>query len=375
MIHKIEINIEHQTVYNFEVSGNHNYYVGRDQILAHNKGGGGKKSGGGKKKDIKKKEKREHEKDYYEEVNSQLDKTEKLISKIEKEEDRLIGDKARANQNKQLKLLQKEIDLNKEKLKIQKQELKDVDALIKKEDERAEKAALSAGVHANIPGIILDEDGVVSNYEEISKTIDKTYNDLVKKYNEAAKKGDEKLAEKIEKNMDKFDDYSKNLLDQIKRHNKLQGEIVETEDTLESLADAMEDIRIDAIKAAAEAIENMKDIKESAAELDKLFRNFDDNSFLNKFSIDDTPYGDLIEDMSVLDNLYTITEKKAYDFYQNLIDQKKAARKEATDSDDILAIDQAIEFFEELQNGLQDGADLSNGQIGLAQQMLAKTQE
>jgi hypothetical protein len=44
LIHNIEVNIEHQIVYNFEVAGNHNYYVGRDQILAHNKGGSGKKS-------------------------------------------------------------------------------------------------------------------------------------------------------------------------------------------------------------------------------------------------------------------------------------------------------------------------------------------
>jgi hypothetical protein len=38
VIHKIDINIEHRTVYNFEVSHNHNYYVGHNQILVHNKG-------------------------------------------------------------------------------------------------------------------------------------------------------------------------------------------------------------------------------------------------------------------------------------------------------------------------------------------------
>ena len=41
LIWKIDINIEHQIVYNFEVSNNHNYYVGYNQILAHNKGGKG----------------------------------------------------------------------------------------------------------------------------------------------------------------------------------------------------------------------------------------------------------------------------------------------------------------------------------------------
>ena len=44
-ISKIKTRLRILTVYNFEVSNNHNYYVGKNQILAHNKGGGG---GGGK---------------------------------------------------------------------------------------------------------------------------------------------------------------------------------------------------------------------------------------------------------------------------------------------------------------------------------------
>ena len=45
-ISKIKTKLRILTVYNFEVSNNHNYYVGKNQILAHNKGGGG--GGGGK---------------------------------------------------------------------------------------------------------------------------------------------------------------------------------------------------------------------------------------------------------------------------------------------------------------------------------------
>lgn len=39
-IDKIDIELKAEIVYNFEVSNNHNYYVGKNQILAHNKGGG-----------------------------------------------------------------------------------------------------------------------------------------------------------------------------------------------------------------------------------------------------------------------------------------------------------------------------------------------
>ena len=45
IIDKITVDIRFIPVYNFEVSGNHNYYVGINQILAHNKGRGG---GGGR---------------------------------------------------------------------------------------------------------------------------------------------------------------------------------------------------------------------------------------------------------------------------------------------------------------------------------------
>ena len=243
MIHKIEVNIEHQIVYNFEVSGNHNYYVGYNQILAHNKGGGG---GGSKAKTIEPKEKKTHQKDYYEEVSGQLDKTEKILSKIEKEEDRLIGDKARANQNKQLKLLQKEIDLNKEKQKIQQQELKDIDAEIKEQDRLAESIARTGGVYDSIPDAVFDEDGIVSNYEQISAAIDNIHNKLIDQYNAAAAAGNEDLTKKLSKTIEKFDKYGENILKSAQRHDKLQSEIEGTINELEQLQDTIEDIRIEA---------------------------------------------------------------------------------------------------------------------------------
>ena len=380
VIHKIEINVEHQIVYNFEVSGNHNYYVGRNQILAHNKGGGGGKGkkgggGGGKAKTIEPKEKKEHEKDYYEEVNSQLDKTEKILSKIEKEEDRLIGDKARANQNKQLSLLQKEITLNKEKQKIQQQELKDVDKLIKSRDKLAEKTAAEQGILGFIPDVQLDEHGVVSNYEQISAEIDKIHNQLIDKYNAAAAKGDEELTKKIAKSIEQFDKYGEDLLKQIQRHNKLQSEIEATTEEIESLNDAIEDIRIDAYKASQEAIDNLKDIQEAGAELDKLFRNFDDDPLsMNRWSLDETPYDKLVEDLSILDNSYSVTKDKATEFYDNIIAQKKKALSQTKDKDEQKAIQSSINFFEGQKANLSDEDLLQNGLLGLSQQDLTRLQ-
>jgi len=75
-IHKI-LNIKKDfrtvRVYNFEVSGNHNYYVGINKILVHNKGGGGK--GKKAKKDDSKitaKKTQVERKDPYQRINRQL---------------------------------------------------------------------------------------------------------------------------------------------------------------------------------------------------------------------------------------------------------------------------------------------------------------
>jgi predicted nucleic acid-binding Zn-ribbon protein len=194
-------------------------------------------------------------------------------------------------------------------------------------------------------------------------------------YRQQTAKGDEELTKKIQKSIDKFDKYGDDLLKQIQRHNKLQSEIETTTEEIESLNDAIEDIRIDAYKASQEAIDNLKDIKESAAELDKLFRDFDDSSFINKFSIDDTPYGDLIEDLSKLDNMYSVTKEDANKFYQDLIDQKKNALKNTKDEDEKKAIQKSIDFFTEQQANLENGrASLENGLLGLAQQDLARLQ-
>lgn len=372
VIHKIKINIEHQTVYNFEVSGNHNYYVGRNQILAHNKGGGG----GGKgstPKTIEPKEKKDHQKDYYEEVKNQLDKTEKVLSKIEKEEDRLIGDKARANQNKQLKLLQKEIDLNEKKLKINKQELKDVDEKIKKEIELAKAQAGQYGVNTNIPEIKYDEDGVISNYEEISAAIDRIHNELIDKYNEAAAASNEELTKEIQKAIDKFDKYGDNVLKNAQRHNALQSEIEETKNAIEELKDSIEDIRIEIYKAHQEAIDDLKELREDGAELASLFRDFNKDGFLSKWHLEDTPIDDMTEAMYKLDNIYNVSKKDAEDFYQTIINKKKADLKNAKTDEERNAIQSSIDFFTNQQKNLSDNG-LNNGLWGLANKDLEQLQ-
>lgn len=105
------------TVYNFEVSDNHNYYVGRNQILAHNKGGGGGGKKGGsakqpasfdkiKKSDYQKRQ--ESEIDLYSKVNSKLDELGDKLDKVDKKKSKLWGEKYRKAIEEEATLLAKE---------------------------------------------------------------------------------------------------------------------------------------------------------------------------------------------------------------------------------------------------------------------------
>lgn len=329
-------------------------------------GGGGKGGGGGgsKAKTIEPKEKKSHQKDYYEEVNSQLDKTEKILSKIEKEEDRLIGDKARANQNKQLKLLQKEIDLNKEKQKIQQQELKDIDAEIKEQDRLAESMAKTGGVYTSIPNVVFDEDGIVANYEQISAAIDNIHNKLIDKYNAAAAAGNEDLTKSLSKTIEKFDKYGENILKSAQRHNKLQTEIEGTINELEQLQDSIEDVRIDAWKESTEAIDNLKDLRENAADLEGFFSDYES----------DSPFRDLIVDSEKLNNIWSIGKKEAQAYYNEIIADKEKALKASTNKDERAAIKTSIDYFKALRDNLSD-TGLNNGLLGLAYQDMLQLKE
>ena len=287
VIHKIEVNIEHQTVYNFEVSHNHNYYVGRNQILAHNKGGSGGKGGSGKAQEPKKinsKEKKEHEKNYYEEVDNQISKIEKTLSKIEKQEDRLIGTKARANQNRQLNILKEEIKLQEKKLDIlEKQEQVDVWKALKDKDKEAQDLLNANGIFLDIPDAHVDEQGIIENYEEISAAIDKAHNELIDKYNAAAAASDEEETKRLDEQIKKFDDLGESILKNSQRANEIRVEIEDLNSTLQDLRYSIQDIRNEAYETYKESQKKLIELNEDAAELKGIFRDFDENSFMNAF--------------------------------------------------------------------------------------------
>ena len=353
-IFKIKVKVRSLLVYNFEVSHNHNYYVGRNQILAHNKGGGG---GGSKAKTIQKKEKKKHEKDYYEEVDSQLDKIKEQLAGIEKQEDRLIGSKARANQQKQIALLNKEIILQKRKLDIlQKQEMPETKAKLDKSIIELGDILSKYGLNLNMPKLEYDEDGIISNFEDISRLITDKYNELVDKQGAIADSADEEANKKIEEAMSNFEKAGDKTKDLIQKLNDLQKTQIEWTNAIQESKDAVEDLNIELYKTSLEAIENLKDLNKVHAEF---------AGFLSGFK-SDSPLRALIEDLDELSNSYAVSADRVQDFYNTLIAEKEKA-KESADDDEKAVIDKEIEYFQKKINEATAGTETelwANGEVG-----------
>ena len=358
-IFKIKIKVRSLLVYNFEVSHNHNYYVGRNQILAHNKGGGGG-GGGSKAKTIQPKEKRTHKKDYYEKVDSQLDKIKEQLSGIEKQEDKLIGDKARANQTKQLALLKREVDLQKEKLDILKtKEMPDVDKELKKQYNSLKTFITNQGLNIELPVPHLNEDNIYDNFEDVSKAVDDVYNALIEKYNAAAAAGDEETTKAIDELIKKMDEEGKGVLDNIQKHNDLQKTQVEWTNAIQDTIDAMQDLKIEAYKTSMEAIDDLKDLNKEWAEFE---------GFLTGLPTD-SPFRSLTEDLSELNSSFEITKKEAKGFYNEIIKEKQKALAATSDATEKQAIQLSIDYFKGLRDSLTDDM-LENGLLGLAMEDL-----
>ena len=92
-ISNIDIEKKFLTVYNFEVSNTHNYYVGENHILAHNKGGGGGGSKAKKKKEEKHKEptKNVKEPDRYHNIKEKIEDLNTEMDRLNKNKDRAYG--------------------------------------------------------------------------------------------------------------------------------------------------------------------------------------------------------------------------------------------------------------------------------------------
>jgi len=279
----------------------------------------------------KKKEKIKEEVDRYEKVNTQLDKTDALLDKIQQEADRLTGPIGRANMNKQIKLLQKENDLHREKLNIQ----------LKERDELQRKLMKD--------GVTFDDNGFITNYAKVLKEKVKDVNYYIKQYNKSTSEDEQEMYEDlIDQAQKSLDEFKKNY----SRYDDLQGkEIQETKNKLEELQNQMEDLRISAYKSAMEAQEDLKKLGDRYAHFSAVISK-------NKL---DSPLGNLIENTERLNNLFSNGKKSALDYYNTLIKKEQERLKTAKNIDERKAIRSQIKFYQSQQKNINASDNLYAG--------------
>ena len=170
-IKDIKVSVQLTTVYNFEVANNHNYYVGKNQILAHNKGGGG--SGGGKSTPAEKKSltKKSDVVDRYKRIEDRLKVVNKNLDKYNALSDLAYGkekvkmmDKIIQNYDREIKLQQRLIEEAKQYAALDKQGLN----------------AAAADLNVKLQ---YDKDGNIKNIEQVQEKIWQKLNALEKEYN------------------------------------------------------------------------------------------------------------------------------------------------------------------------------------------------
>lgn len=154
MVKNIKVNKKFTVVYNFEVSGNHNYYVGKNRILAHNKGGGG-----GGKSNPAKTEKLTKKSDIvprYKQIEDKLKTVNKNLDKYNSLSELAFG------KNK-VKAMDQIINAYKEQIKLQQQLIQEAQTYAKEDKSALTAAATDLGV----AGLKFDSSGNVSNIETV----------------------------------------------------------------------------------------------------------------------------------------------------------------------------------------------------------------
>lgn len=265
--------------------------VGKKSSGGTKKGSGGKKGGsGGKSYTPKSKEKIKENVDRYEKVNTQLEDVENTLSRINKEQERTTGFELGDNLNKQNNLLEKQLNLTKQKYEIQKQEAKELRNELSKDF-----------------GVTFDGEGFINNYAQTLKGLEGNVNSLIDQYNKATTEdAQEKLEKKIESAQKKLDDFK----ELYQRYDTLWGtELRQSEEAIEDLKDAIEDLRIEAFKTATEVVDNIKDLNESMTEFDRAMKNI-------KSLDNNNPFDNAADSLKNLGYYFDDTGKKADNFYK-----------------------------------------------------------
>ena len=317
-IYKIKSQLRSTIVYNFEVSNNHNYYVGKNQILAHNKGGSGGKTSTKKADPIEKKDAKT-DIDPYNKINSQLETMSDRLDKISKAKERAFGNNARKLAGQEIQNLKKQNELLKERNKIS----------------EAKKSALLTGKDNPALGIYTngeslkkygltdkDNDGTVDNlYKVYGDAVNKVeaarkaYNDYVNSHGNELTEDQQKRAEELKENYENAKKYADGIESVASDYQDTCDKIRDdTQQILDNMYE-MEDIQIELFQNATESVDKLKELKDA----ESWFKGF----YSGKDK--DSPFRAMIVDADKLHTMLEGTTDSADAFFKTMIEGSEDA--------------------------------------------------
>ena len=307
-----------------------------NNFSSSNKGGGSPGKSGGSDKKPDKKDPVEGKKDVYHDINIILKDISTELDRLEKQEEKLVGQDLIDNLNEQWGRLQDTIDATNEKIRIA----------------RGEISRLQGELGAK--GVTFNPDGTIANYAAAYDQQLATINAVINHYNSLSAETQESYkdtVEQAEKNWEKF-------LDNISEYDELVSEMIpELEDEIQAAIDEQIEIQIEKFNMEIE-------LRLDMAEAERDWNEF------KKRIIDDIKDDDILGNASakLLDyNSYykedgTGVIQKNTQHVNEIIEQLKSIEATGTSSiygdNEAQALEDLKTYYEQLMSDLTDVHDL-----------------
>jgi chromosome segregation ATPase len=313
-------------------------------------GSSGSGSGSGSTYTPKTKDENEEELDRYEKINAQLEAIDNDISLVQKSESRLAAGTKEYTKNlaEQVTLLEKQKTLVQEKYEIAKQE----------------QAELQSELSSKY-GITFDGEGFIANYASVFTQLQNTINDLTAQYNAAStEEAQTTLEEQIDAANDKFDDFQTDY----QRYDELvSSDLKEYLAQLEDIQDTIEDIYTTVMKTRISAASSLKELKETAIEVEEIFSGYSSDSpwrgmetLDKKLAAYPDYIADLQEDLTLLNQAWAEIQSQGYtDVLGYRVEDSQTILDMLEDVSSSMA-DALLEYesdIEDLQDKIIDGID------------------
>ena len=308
----------------------------QNNYSSSNRGGGGPGKSGGSDKKPDKKDPIEEKKDVYHDINIILKQISTELDRLEKQEEKLVGQDLIDNLNEQWGRLQDTIDATNEKIKIA----------------RGEMSRLQGELGAK--GVIFNPDGTIANYAAAYDQQLATVNAVINHYNSLsadAQEGYKDTVEQAEKNWEEF-------LDNISEYDELVSEMIpELEDEIQAAIDEQIEIQIEKFNMEIELRLDMAEAEREWNEFKKrIIDDIEDDDILGNASAKLLDYNSYYKEDG------TGVIQKNTQHVNEIIEQLKSIEATGTSSiygdNEAQALEDLKTYYEQLMSDLTDIHDL-----------------